>query len=1033
MIRFLSMNRLNTIGPVTVWLVIILGSPVGIRASSKQPELLTLSIQIPDQDAEWHSSGPHRRVTMAGYGVLNEPGVPELPARIVAVALPPGAVVQSLTVTPAHVDTVSGIPVDPVEPVRSPGQSSSGFPDALQTRYETNRRSIYGSDAPYPVAVARIARAGSYRRYTTVDIHVTPCQYQPVSQILQIARDITLNIQYHIPEPVPVESIPPESPAVERRAHQLLLNYADTRQWYPQGSHPESVADYVIITPPDLAGSIASLSAWETLRGRSVQTVTTDWIASQYSGYDLAEKMRNFLRDKYPVSEWGITDVCLVGAMAEVPMRHIVDDPDTDFYFAELSLPDSASWDANGDHSYLGTGDSCDYYAEVNVGRIPWSDPGTVQHICDKSVAFECTHDPAYKRQMMVLGSFLSPQTDTAVTMEMMIDQPGMNGWSVTRMYEQNIDYTSTYPCDYALDHDSVMAVWPVEPYAFVSYAGHGTAGSAHILGLGGDEFINAYDTNDLNDDTPSIVFALACSNSHTQTVSLGASMLKQGAVGFVGATRNAYFRPAWAGPQDGSTQTFSYFFSQHLTSLEHSQGSAHQAALQDVYLMNGWTNDALEICEWTLYGNPTLGLDVSITRDGVVAFGAAAYSPVSVVDAFVRDLDLNSDPMNAETTEVTLTANSGDAEVLLLTETGPDTGEFAGIISAQSADPEPGNGMLEVMHGNTVTVVYIDADNGQGGTGIEKTDSADIDGVAPVITGVTVGSVSDTQAVITWTTDEPATSRVMYGLGSPSMACASESWVTDHLLTLSDLQDCSQYCFYVVSTDIAGNVAVDDNGGENYSFITWERVCIMMETMDSNPQWSTQGLWEWGQPTGQGGQYGAPDPTGGYSGSTVYGYNLNGNYPNSMPETLYLTTDSIDCSETDTVTLDFWCWLGIEQITFDQACIDISGNGGTTWHHVWSNGLTVLEGGDWEYWTFDISGVAAGSSDVRIRWGMGPTDYIYGYCGWNIDDVRIHYAQPCTSPDPTPTPACIHSGDPTGDGEITAGDAQMTFLIALG
>ena len=39
----------------------------------------------------------------------------------------------------------------------------------------------------------------------------------------------------------------------------------------------------------------------------------------------------------------------------------------------------------------------------------------------------------------------------------------------------------------------------------------------------------------------------------------------------------------------------------------------------------------------------------------------------------------------------------------------------------------------------------------------------------------------------------------------------------------------------------------------------------------------------------------------------------------------------------------------------------------------------------------------------------------------------------PSGTPDPTGTPACIHDGDANLDGSVTAGDAQLTFLITLG
>jgi len=42
-----------------------------------------------------------------------------------------------------------------------------------------------------------------------------------------------------------------------------------------------------------------------------------------------------------------------------------------------------------------------------------------------------------------------------------------------------------------------------------------------------------------------------------------------------------------------------------------------------------------------------------------------------------------------------------------------------------------------------------------------------------------------------------------------------------------------------------------------------------------------------------------------------------------------------------------------------------------------------------------------------------------------------VSFTSECNQP--TPTPNCIHHGDVTLDGDITAGDAQLAFLIALG
>jgi len=156
---------------------------------------------------------------------------------------------------------------------------------------------------------------------------------------------------------------------------------------------------------------------------------------------------------------------------------------------------------------------------------------------------------------------------------------------------------------------------------------------------------------------------------------------------------------------------------------------------------------------------------------------------------------------------------------------------------------------------------------------------------------------------------------------------------------------------------------------------------------MNTNPGWATEGLWAYGQPTGGGGQYGNPDPTSGHTGSNVYGYNLSGDYENSMPQR-FLTTAAIDCSNLSSVSFKFWRWLGVETSSYDHAYLHVS-NTGSTWVELWAN-TDYVEENSWSQHEFDISTVADGESTVYLRWTMGTTDSSWQYCGWNLDDVEI-------------------------------------------
>lgn len=157
--------------------------------------------------------------------------------------------------------------------------------------------------------------------------------------------------------------------------------------------------------------------------------------------------------------------------------------------------------------------------------------------------------------------------------------------------------------------------------------------------------------------------------------------------------------------------------------------------------------------------------------------------------------------------------------------------------------------------------------------------------------------------------------------------------------------------------------------------------------TFDTDPGWSLEAQWGFGQPTGQGGAYGGPDPTSGYTGANVYGYNLYGDYTNNMEER-HLTSLPFDCSGMCTVNLKFWRWLGVEQPDYDHAYVRVSSDG-NDWTTVWANGEEIADY-SWVQQEFDISSVAANQDQVYLRWTMGTTDVGWTYCGWNIDDVEI-------------------------------------------
>ncbi len=197
------------------------------------------------------------------------------------------------------------------------------------------------------------------------------------------------------------------------------------------------------------------------------------------------------------------------------------------------------------------------------------------------------------------------------------------------------------------------------------------------------------------------------------------------------------------------------------------------------------------------------------------------------------------------------------------------------------------------------------------------------------------------------------------------------------------------------------------------------EEVMVFEDSFEGSSGWTMTGLWDIGVPLGQGGleqQYPVPDPTEGCLGSSVLGYNLAGDYENSLA-VQHATSPAIDCSGSTETRLRFCRWLGVEQPVYDKASVSISTNG-TDWTTLWQN-PAIIGDLEWMEIEYDISDYADNQPTVYLRWTMGPTDGGLRFCGWNVDNVCV-VSMFCQ------TWIC---GDVDGSGSIDVGD--LTFLVA--
>ena len=267
--------------------------------------------------------------------------------------------------------------------------------------------------------------------------------------------------------------------------------------------------------------------------------------------------------------------------------------------------------------------------------------------------------------------------------------------------------------------------------------------------------------------------------------------------------------------------------------------------------------------------------------------------------------------------------------------------------------------------------------------------------------------SLTDFVVDVTWLTVEEgseATVNVKLVSAPASNVTVSAAWLSGD----SDLSvtSGSTLVFTPENWDVYQSITVsagqdeDNTNGQGVlelSAIGWQPIPIRVSEadddviysamMNSDPGWTVEGQWEWGEPQGGGGAYGNPDPWTGATGSTVMGYNLAGDYAANTSPAAWLTTTAIDCSGYGDIELRFSRWLNVESPSYDHAYLEVSADG-VKWTQVWLNEDEVTDR-SWTLVSYNISDVAYDEKTVYIRWGL-ESDTSWQYSGWNIDDVVV-------------------------------------------
>jgi hypothetical protein len=226
---------------------------------------------------------------------------------------------------------------------------------------------------------------------------------------------------------------------------------------------------------------------------------------------------------------------------------------------------------------------------------------------------------------------------------------------------------------------------------------------------------------------------------------------------------------------------------------------------------------------------------DPSCPDDGRLTLDRPKYACDGMVEIVVLDCGLNLDDEQVEQVVVSVDSDSETGiETVTLSETSAASARFEGSIALSETDAA---GVLLITEGDTVTVTYIDADDGAGGTDVPVIEQAPVECTPPLIFNVQTTDIGPRSATVTFETDEVSRGVVHYGAacGSLTESAGGSGFSTSPAVPLAALSESSLYYFAVEAADEAGNVASDDNGGACYTFSTPDIPDFFTEQFESD------------------------------------------------------------------------------------------------------------------------------------------------------------------------------------------------------
>ncbi len=564
------------------------GNPVGIYLESATQNASIINFKL---DGFWKenvetSVGEAWEIsTMGGASILKK-GAPDLPLFATSMIIPNHAKME-VRVISSHYEEFKDVLVAP-----SKGNLFRTT-DPASVDYEFGK--YYQNNDFYPGKLGKLRDPYIVRDFRGQTLLIQPMQYNPVTKILRVYYDITMEV---IETGISTNNVlNTEASIIQTPFHNIydhhFINYNENYRYTPV----EENGNMLIISYGDFMDEMQPFIDWKIKSGHPVEVVDVSTIGG-------ATDIKQYIDDYY--NDNGLTFVLLIGDSQQVPSSTI------------------GGVDSDVDYSYV-AGD--DHYPDLFVGRFSAETEAHVVTQVQRVLDYEQnpSADTAWYTKAMGIASSEGTGDDGEYDFEHMRNIGDNKLVPFTYNYAHEFFDGSQGGNDATGNPNSTMVADAINTgVTIINYTGHGSTSSWATSGFSSNNVANLTNTGKLP-----FIFSVACVNGNfVNSYCFAEAWMRaeyndqpSGAI----ATLMSTINQSWSPPMRGQDEMNDILSEAYGDNIKRTFGGISMNGCMNMNDVYGSAGDDMTDT-WTIFGDPSLEIRTAIPQELTVTHPASLF-----------------------------------------------------------------------------------------------------------------------------------------------------------------------------------------------------------------------------------------------------------------------------------------------------------------------------------------------------------------------------------------------------------------------